>query len=363
MDPYFAQCRQHADKTVIKSKKRTYTSLFARLNRAPSIEERPERIRRKLTELNKQPHPQITKWTPENPPPIPKRSSRMLLTSPSLIVKLTRKSELLGLDTTSSFMLVQDETEMARQKWHIPPAFSLEFVAYCLDRTSRMTAMKKRHSELVDQNSSLTQEEAGLRDKYNRIKGVVTNVRAEIDSMIKEARSIQKCVSNKTGKQFNLTLQLEQLIARASNTRPRNPIKAPKHSAAPPSATHNCNKCQTTKDQHLLSLCDTCKGYFHIYCLDPPLARVPKKTKFGGWQCSDCSERDEEEQEKALERQNEVAIQEAEGPRRLRDRIKYPDKYCHESMMAANFWSASSRRRSRKSSKSSRKKPKIEIKT
>lgn len=314
-----------------------------------------------MNEFSKQPHLEMTRWTPENPPPIPIKSSRLLLTSPSVIIKLTKKSELMGLDPTSSFMLVQDETEMARQKWHIPPAFSLEFVAYCLDRTTRMTSMRRKNAELINQNAALTSEEADLREKYNSIKDVVANVRSENETMIKEVRTIQKLVASETGKPFNLPLQLEQTIARSSNTKPKNPPKAPKHSAAPPSATHQCSKCTTTKDQHLLSLCDTCKCYLHIYCLDPPLARVPKKTKFGGWQCSDCSERDEEEQEEAQKEQDTLAVQGAEGPRKLRERIKYPEKYCHESMMAANFWSASSRRKSKKTSKSARRKPKLEI--
>ena len=34
---------------------------------------------------------------------------------------------------------------------------------------------------------------------------------------------------------------------------------------------------------HLLIDCDTCKKYFHINCLDPPLKTVPKKTKLFGW--------------------------------------------------------------------------------
>lgn len=284
------------------------------------------------------------------------------MTSPSLIIKLTRKSELLGLDPKSSFMSVQDEIEMARQKWHIPPAFDLEFVAYCRDRTTRMTNMKKQNNELVRQNQALKTEEASLREKYNTCRDVAGDIKLEIELMVREARSLQKLVTASTGKQFNLPLQMEQLIARSSCKKGAKSQSKSCKTISKTSSTYGCGKCGTVKDQHLLALCDTCQSYFHIYCLDPPLTRVPKKTKFGGWQCSDCSEKDEEEQEEAIEEQNLQAIQEAseDGPRRLRERIKYPEKYCHESMMMANFWSTQKKRSKKSSSKSKLKKPKLE---
>lgn len=248
---------------------------------------------------------------------------------------------------------------MARQKWHIPPAFNLEFVAYCNDRLTRMASMKKENTELVGQNATLKAEESNLREKYNSIKELVEKIRAESENMIKEARVLQRFVTSSTGKQFNLPLQIEQLIARCRNAGSNKLIKTSK-SNDQTSSTHCCGKCGAVKDQHLLALCDTCHSYFHIYCLDPPLTRVPKKTRFGGWQCSDCSERDEEEQEEADEERNTQAIQEADGPRRLRERIKYPDKYSEESMLIADFWSTQ-KKRSKKSSKGkSGKKIKIE---
>lgn len=359
VDPYFAQCKQHADKTVIKKKKRLCTALFARLRKVQPIQAASERIKVKLGKITQQPDPHLTRWTPENRPPMPQKVSRNLMTSPSLIMRLTKKSELMGLDPKSAFMTVQDEMEMARQKWHIPPAFSLEFVAYCRDRTTRMVNMKKQNVELIKQNLALKNEEASLRERYNSIKDIVGKLKLETDTMIKEARALQKSVTATTGKQYNLPLQMEQLIARCSNTKNKSPVKSSK-SATKTSSTYGCGKCGAVKDQHLLALCDTCHSYFHIYCLDPPLTRVPKKTKFGGWQCSDCSERDEEEQEEANEEQNMLAAQEAGGPRRLRERIKFPEKYCHESMIMADFWSNHKKRPKKPSKRGKNKKPKLE---
>ena len=60
-----------------------------------------------------------------------------------------------------------------------------------------------------------------------------------------------------------------------------------------------CATCSQTKDQHSLCLCDSCHLYYHLYCLDPPLRRMPKKNRFGGWQCSNCTEKEQEENEKS----------------------------------------------------------------
>lgn len=362
VDPYFAQCRQHADKTVIRKKKRTCTALHARLKSlAPNQSPNPISFQceKQLEKLRKEPDASLTRWSTQNRPPIPPKASRLLMTSPSLIMKLTKKSELLGLDPKSSSYIIQDEIDMARQKWHIPPAFNLEFVAYCNDRIARMARMKKENTELVGQNANLKSEESSLREKYNSFKEVVEKVRAESEKMIKDARVLQKLVSTSIGKQFNLPLQMEQLIARCRNAGSNKLIKNSTNNDQT-SSTHCCSKCGTVKDQHLLALCDTCHSYFHIYCLDPPLTRVPKKTRFGGWQCSDCSERDEEEQEEADEERNTLAIQEADEPRKLRERIKYPDKYSEESMLIADFWSTQ-KKRSKKSSKGSKSRKKIKI--
>ncbi|KAL3071644.1 hypothetical protein niasHS_016319 [Heterodera schachtii] len=50
-----------------------------------------------------------------------------------------------------------------------------------------------------------------------------------------------------------------------------------------------CHKCKKTTDAHLLAYCDTCKCHYHIGCLDPPLAKMPAKSKFSRFECSDCA--------------------------------------------------------------------------
>lgn len=58
----------------------------------------------------------------------------------------------------------------------------------------------------------------------------------------------------------------------------------------------------------MLAKCDTCHLYYHLNCLNPPLTRLPKKSKLYGWQCSECDKTSDSE------------IEEVKTPRRSRSR-------------------------------------------
>lgn len=71
---------------------------------------------------------------------------------------------------------------------------------------------------------------------------------------------------------------------------------------------NECGICRQRRDQHLLAKCDTCHLYYHLDCLNPPLSRLPKKSKQYGWQCSECDKTSESE------------VEEVKTPRRSRSR-------------------------------------------
>ncbi|OLL26344.1 Lid2 complex component lid2 [Neolecta irregularis DAH-3] len=48
--------------------------------------------------------------------------------------------------------------------------------------------------------------------------------------------------------------------------------------------SQNCEACGRGDDATSILLCDGCDAGFHIYCLEPPMASVPKKQ----WYCSNC---------------------------------------------------------------------------
>lgn len=58
-----------------------------------------------------------------------------------------------------------------RKKWHIPPAFSVEFIGYYLDRISRVKNLKSSLERNVEINKKLIDEQQSLRDEYDKVSG------------------------------------------------------------------------------------------------------------------------------------------------------------------------------------------------
>lgn len=77
---------------------------------------------------------------------------------------------------------------------------------------------------------------------------------------------------------------------------------------------NECGICRQRRDQHLLAKCDTCHLYYHLDCLNPPLSRLPKKSKQYGWQCSECDKTSDSE------------VEEVKTPRRSRSRYSRENK-------------------------------------
>ncbi|KAF1452232.1 PHD finger protein 14, partial [Pygoscelis papua] len=83
-----------------------------------------------------------------------------------------------------------------------------------------------------------------------------------------------------------------------------------------------CGICKKNHDQHLLLLCDTCKLHYHLGCLDPPLTRMPRKTKNSYWQCSEC------DQAGSSDMEADIAMETLpDGTKRSRRQIKEPVKF------------------------------------
>lgn len=84
---------------------------------------------------------------------------------------------------------------------------------------------------------------------------------------------------------------------------------------------NECGICKKCTEQHLLAKCDTCRLYYHLGCLNPPLSRHPKRSKQYAWQCSECDKSDDSAPENVII---------PKGPRRSRIRYSkdgpiYPD--------------------------------------
>uniref|UniRef100_A0A182K5S6 PHD finger protein 14 n=1 Tax=Anopheles christyi TaxID=43041 RepID=A0A182K5S6_9DIPT len=176
-DPFYAHCKIHSDKSLIKHRKRNYNTIKMRaVHRQLEEESRRQlkptaeqvRIERKLTKHRRR---YVAHKETKNPPWVPtQKMPRLLITSATACKKLLYKAELMGLDRTA---IEFQEAQVAsltdvRKKWHIPPAFSVEFIGYYLDRALRLEDMKKNLQEQIALNKQLLGKQQHLRNRYDQ---------------------------------------------------------------------------------------------------------------------------------------------------------------------------------------------------
>ncbi|PRD35322.1 UNVERIFIED_CONTAM: PHD finger protein 14 [Trichonephila clavipes] len=340
-DPFFAYCKLHSDKNVSRSKRRNYLALQSQAREKhhgdASISEEKTRIERKLAwhrdryiaDKEKRPQP----WVPTQKMP------RLLTTSPSACKKLIKKAELLGL-SPQLHLSGADYGMDIRRKWHVPPAFSAEFVSYYLDRNLRMVSMQHRLDELLQQNSQLQEQEQDLRQNYERIVADVEIFRKENAELTERGMHYWKILCDLSNKKLPLPDVLQPKPAAKSS---RN-----KKSDSVGSVIVECSICHKSHDQHQLAKCDSCQLHYHLACLDPPLSRMPKKTKSLGWQCSECDKTEEEEQHEDVDanaprklRYKELSKSDHEKPRRGRSCKKTSDDNVGAEEKGSEIWISS----------------------
>ncbi|XP_034473380.1 PHD finger protein 14 isoform X2 [Drosophila innubila] len=377
-DPFYAHCKVHSEKEMIKKRRRNYHTL--RLNMLHQAKQRAivqqqlveanpnpaqARIQRKLLKIQQKyaQHKQLkpSPWVPTQ------KMSRLLTSSASACRRLLDKAEFMAVDVQH---LEQREAHIQalqdiRKKWHIAPAFSVEFTAYYMDRIVRMSEFKQQQQQLIQHNAQLSREQDELRAKYDSALEERKQVKATRDSLATTLKSLQSSLSLLCPE---LNLSSVDAIARPQPelppkvaTPPQRPISVPtaaalkmgvgfplSHLSTPGCKLDNtrllstqqsqlnsnkastispavsCGICKRNNDQHLLVKCDTCNLHYHLGCLNPPLTRPPKKSKQYGWQCSECCDKSDV---------SDTVTEMSPGPRKSRTRFNkdgnlvYVDRY------------------------------------
>uniref|UniRef100_A0A8B9RD42 PHD finger protein 14 n=1 Tax=Astyanax mexicanus TaxID=7994 RepID=A0A8B9RD42_ASTMX len=306
-DPFFAYCKQHADRFDRKWKRKNYLALQSYCKVSLHERERqltPEaqaRITTRLqqyrtkAELSRNTRPQA--WVPREKLPRP------LTSSASAIRKLMRKAELMGI-STDIFPVDTSDTSASidgRRK-HKQPALTADFVNYYLERNMRMIQIQDNISEQKNLKDKLESEQEKLHVEYN------------------------KEISNVVFIVFSQKLNGPAILKAPKERKPsKKEGGSPGKSSSLPAVLYSCGICKKNQDQHLLLLCDTCKLHYHLGCLDPPLTRMPKKTKNSYWQCSECDQASSDEADIAMETL-------PDGTKRSRRQIKGPIKFIPQEM-------------------------------
>ena len=367
VDPFVAHCKVHAvQKHVVKSKKRNFLSLQSRMKFKKSLTcQLPSRTQKKLMRSRDKWRRRFGSLTQEGTPIAPpshapsKKIPRPLTTCPTAVRVLMKKAELMGFTAAPALVGSLD----IRKKWHIPPAFSVEFVSYYVDRASRVNNMKKKLSDLKTQDENLKREEQETTVRLNAVIASYDSLKKTSCDVITKARSLWSKVSHCTwpAKSNNTSVHFPKvfespakLVQKTHHSLTTNGGMTSKRHASfsSPAAKRikgrhvkslifqsqqqsqesfklkECGICHEHKDQHLLALCDRCRLHFHLFCLDPPLSRMPKKSRFGGWQCSDCTDKVRQNQ---LIDHTFIVNEDEEGDRSVRRRKAPPTKFEPES--------------------------------
>ncbi|XP_046570377.1 PHD finger protein 14-like isoform X6 [Haliotis rubra] len=358
-DPFFAYCKLHADKNSARAKRRNWLAIQSHVRRHSDrvLEDEKEKARfhRKLNR-----HRQKYAIAKSRRPPswVPtQKLVRFLTSSPSAVRRMLKKAELMGVITQVHNSSHGHEKQETRKKLHIAPALTSDFIGYYLERNARIENLKQNMKDLITQNDKLKDQEKILRSQYDQLFAALEKHKESTTRLRKEGEKMWDNLSESGGK-VTMKVNIPEMFR--PKKAPRSPTKkeTPK---SPPAVIHKCGICVLTTDQHLLAKCDSCKKHYHLGCLDPPLTRMPKKTKLQGWQCSECVSSSSDE---SVEKSN-VNV---DAPRRLRETIKQPQKFVNMQRLEMLKYSlqkekrnkSKNAKRSSSSSSSSRRKKTVE---
>nr|XP_046908759.1 PHD finger protein 14-like [Dermatophagoides farinae] len=284
-----------------------------------------------------------------------KRTPRLLDASPSAMRRLMNRCELAGFSIGRESFLIQEEMNDICRKWYIPPAFSIEYVSYYHDRNRRVAKMQEQSHELIEENKRLNDIEAKQFAKYNKLLKKHEQLKTSNELLRQKIRRYLAALSwfrppppqsSKTANLINDEMRRIKLLkigqqimslpemlntndeqqqqqqqnsnglanandngANTSSTALNKSFNGKNSSASGSKSSKSitttnivnefqmkkCATCKKSKEPHMMALCDSCNLYYHLHCLDPPLRRMPKKTRFGGWQCSNCTENEEQQ--------------------------------------------------------------------
>ncbi|XP_034016207.1 PHD finger protein 14 isoform X2 [Thalassophryne amazonica] len=345
-DPFFAYCKQHADRFDRKWKRKNYLALQSYCK--VSLQEREKQLTpeaqvccniqpfisavrakawtqarittrlqqyRAKAELSRNTRPQA--WVPREKLPRP------LTSSASAIRKLMRKAELMGISTDIFPVDTSDaNTSLDGRRKHKQPALTADFVNYYLERNMRMIQIQDNISDQKSLKDKLESEQEKLHVEYNELCESLEELLNVNGKLRSEGQAMWTLLGGILGQKLNTPGVLKA-------PKERKPSKkeggTPGKSPSLPAILYSCGICKKNQDQHLLVLCDTCKLYYHLGCLEPPLTRMPKKTKNSYWQCSECDQASSDEADIAM-----ATL--PDGTKRSRRQIKGPIKFIPQEM-------------------------------
>ncbi|CAG2182398.1 unnamed protein product, partial [Oppiella nova] len=159
--------------------------------------------------------------------------------------RLIRKAELLGLSPQTH--IISHEVGDVRRKWHVPAAFSVEFISYYIDRNNRMSSMQKRSEELIVQNNQLKETEKTTRLAYDKCLQELEPIKEESDGLRTHIKNYFNILNQLSDQNIPLPKLLETIEANRREKLALNESKTRRSSVL---EIVECGICHQTKDQH-----------------------------------------------------------------------------------------------------------------
>ncbi|KHN72519.1 PHD finger protein 14 [Toxocara canis] len=261
----------------------------------------------------------------------------------------------------------------------LPPGFSHEFLSYFLAREKVMSAEQIRLRELETEGEELRKQQSALEKELAEVERTMAE---RVQSPTRELRILQDWYSTMVAlgvkkikkpaapaREFSPAKQqrapntpvgnasTSSLPSRSkSGRRKRNgrvsgssPTLDDSKSIAPIASFERtpppmCSICHKSTEQHLLVLCDVCMKHYHLACLDPPLSKMPKKSRNYGWECSMCAEDSDDDGEDSSDEHSVSGSEGSRSARKLRDRTSMNEKRKEEQQVSGSEGSRSARK-------------------
>ncbi|KAK4019444.1 hypothetical protein OUZ56_001464 [Daphnia magna] len=263
-DPFYANCRLHTDKSTIKRRKQNYLSHQRHLvwwtnkrntgrELLTSGQSEDVSLRRILRKLGRQRVKFQTKHWPRASWVPTQKMPRLLTTSASAVRRLRAKAVLMAVDVEAEEVREAQVSALADlpRKWHIPPAFSVEFIAYVLDRERRIAQLREQTTSMKEESRELDDSEKQWRLRYDCLieeQNLLKSREAAFRNQLSTLHHILSAVSPKRGFNYPTSPRRsseEGTSASRRSSRPSPPAKIrPNRDSVEsvPSQTENSNQ-------------------------------------------------------------------------------------------------------------------------
>lgn len=316
-EQFFGHCKAHSDKELIKKRKKNwlshqlnYRQRGATIQAERALEGEAKKGKESASQRNNRKLKRCRErwvsaregdsWVPTQKMP------RLLLTSSKAIRKFQRKAELHEWNVEAMEEEEYNKQVVAeiRRKWHIQPAWTVEYVAYYHDRGVRIKEYQENLAGTVMLNNQLREEDDETCLQYRRMMADSDTGRVAGQEMKAKIQLYKDLLVkfDPLGRGMSRTkspVKMTSPVIENHTTNTSSTTRRPKEKPISPRKArgavclHTCELCKLSSDQHLLAHCDVCKMHYHLGCMSPPLTKMPKKTKQWGWQCSECDKEPE----------------------------------------------------------------------